>query len=144
MPLSSGERLGPYEIAAKIGAGGMGGVYKAHDTRLNRDVAIKVLPKHLSSDSQALARFKREAAAVAALAHPNILVLHDVGAENETHYVVTELLEGETLRERLSRGPLPWRKVAQLGAAIEAAMGLFTAKSDRKRVAGKYAVAARN
>jgi eukaryotic-like serine/threonine-protein kinase len=127
MPLSVGRRLGPYEILAPIGAGGMGEVYRARDVRLNRDVAIKVLPEHLAKDPEALARFQREAKAVAALAHPNILVLYDVGSEQEVQYAVTELLEGETLRERLSRGPLAWRKVAELGSAI--AEGLAAAHS---------------
>src|ERR1700680_505679 len=127
MPLSVGTRLGPYEILAPIGAGGMGEVYKARDTRLNRDVAIKVLPEHLANDPQALARFRREALAVAALAHPNILVLHDVGSGQDVQYLVTELLEGETLRERITRGPVPWRKVAEIGSAI--AEGLAAADS---------------
>jgi serine/threonine protein kinase len=105
----------------------MGEVYRARDTRLNRDVAIKVLPEHLAKDPDALARFRREAMAVAALAHPNILVLHDVGSEQEVQYAVTELLEGETLRERLSSGSLAWRKVAELGSAV--AEGLAAAHS---------------
>jgi eukaryotic-like serine/threonine-protein kinase len=127
MALSAGERLGPYEILAPIGAGGMGEVYRARDTRLNREVAVKVLPEHLANDPEALARFEREAKAVAALAHPNILVLYDVGSSDNVHYAVTELLEGETLRERLSRGPLAWRKAAELGAAM--AEGLAAAHS---------------
>src|SRR5579864_5847538 len=118
MALSLGERLGPYEILAPIGSGGMGEVYRTRDTRLNREIAIKVLPEHLADDPDALARFECEAKAVAALAHPNILVLYDVGAANGVHYAVTELLEGETLRERLDLGPLTWRKAAELGAAI--------------------------
>jgi serine/threonine-protein kinase len=127
MLLRPGVRLGPYEIVAAIGAGGMGEVYRARDTRLNRDVAIKVLPEHLAGDPQALGRFESEAKAVAALCHPNILVLHDIGSANSTNYAVTELLEGETLRERLSRGPVPWRKAAEYGAAI--AQGLAAAHS---------------
>lgn len=127
MPLSTGTKLGPYKILAPIGAGGMGEVYRAHDSRLNRDVAIKVLPEHLAKDPDALARFRREAMAVAALAHPNILVLYDVGSEQDVQYAVMELLEGETLRERLSRGPLAWRKVAGFGSAI--AEGLAAAHS---------------
>ncbi len=127
MPLSAGDKLGPYELLASIGAGGMGEVWKARDSRLNRDVAVKVLPEHLARDSQALLRFDREAKAVAALSHPNILVLYDVGADAGVHFVVTELLEGETLRERIARGPLPWRKAAEMGAAI--AEGLAAAHS---------------
>jgi Tol biopolymer transport system component len=118
MPLFSGDKLGPYEIVAPIGAGGMGEVYRARDTRLGRDVAVKVLPDETSSDPQANARFEREARAVAALSHPNILVLFDVGAHNGIHYAVTELLEGETLQQRLSRSALPWRKAIELGVAL--------------------------
>jgi serine/threonine-protein kinase len=118
MPLSVGDRLGPYEILAPIGAGGMGEVYRARDSRLGREVAVKVLPEHLADDSQALARFESEAKAVAALSHPNILVLFDVGEHAGIRYAVTELLEGETLRDRLSRSPLPWRKTVELGVAL--------------------------
>ena len=118
MALSAGKRLGPYEIVAPLGAGGMGEVYRARDTRLNREVAIKVLPDQPARDRDALERFQREAMAVAALAHPNILVLFDVGAEQDIQYAVTELLEGETLRACLDRGALPWRKSAEIGAAI--------------------------
>ena len=127
MALTAGTHLGPYEILASIGAGGMGEVYRARDSRLDRDVAIKVLPDHLANDPTALIRFKHEAKAVAALAHPNILILYDVGLSDGTRYVVTELLEGQTLRERLSRGRLPWRKAAELGAAV--ADGLAAAHS---------------
>jgi eukaryotic-like serine/threonine-protein kinase len=118
MPLSAGDRLGPYEILAPIGAGGMGEVYRARDSRLDREVAIKVLPEQLAGDSQALARFEREAKAVAALSHPNILVLFDVGEHEGIRYAVTELLAGETLRDRLNRSPLPWRKTVELGVAL--------------------------
>src|SRR6202050_1472534 len=127
MPLSVGDKLGPYELLAPIGAGGMGEVWKARDSRLNRDVALKVLPEHLARDAQAVARFDREGKAVAALSHANILVLYDVGADAGIHFVVTELLEGETLRERIAHGPLPWRKAAEMGAAI--AEGLAAAHS---------------
>lgn len=127
MRLAVGTKLGPYEVLAPIGAGGMGEVYRARDSRLNRDVALKVLPEHLAEDPQALARFAREAKAVAALSHPNILVLYDVGADEGVHYAVTELLEGENLRERIARAPLPWRKAAEMGAAI--AEGLAAAHS---------------
>src|SRR5579863_7055617 len=118
MPLSAGDKLGPYEILAPIGAGGMGEVYRARDSRLGRDVAVKVLSGHLANDPQALERFEREGKAVAALSHSNILVLFDAGAHDGIRYAVTELLEGETLRDRLSRGPLPWRKTIDLGAAL--------------------------
>src|SRR5208283_1941247 len=126
MLLSPGAKLGPYEILAPIGAGGMGEVYRAHDTRLGRDVAIKVLPGHLANP-QSMRRFDHEAKAVAALAHPNIVVLYDVGEHEGTRYAVTELLEGETLRDRLSRGSFNWPKAVEVGAAIAA--GLSAAHS---------------
>jgi len=118
MPLSAGDKLGPYEILAPIGAGGMGEVYRARDSPLDREVAVKVLPDHLSNDSQALARFEREGKAVAALSHPNILVLFDIGDQDGVRYAVTELLEGETLRDRLSRSPLAGQRAIELGAAL--------------------------
>ena len=127
MPLAPGTCLGPYEISGPIGAGGMGEVYRAHDARLDRDVAVKVLPEHLSRDSQALARFERETKAVAALSHPNILAIFDVGMTDGISYAVTELLEGETLREPLKRGALLWRKAAEIATAI--AEGLAAAHS---------------
>ena len=96
MRLNPGTRLGPYEILAPLGSGGMGEVYRARDSRLDRDVAIKVLPEHLSRDTDALARFEREAKAVAALSHPNILAIHDFGKEEDLSYAVMELLEGES------------------------------------------------
>jgi len=125
MGLDPNTKLGPYEIIAPLGAGGMGEVYRARDTRLDRDVAIKVLPERLANDADALARFEREAKAVAALSHPNILAIHDVGHERGTSFVVTELLEGETLRERLRRSAIPWRKAVEIG--IEIAEGLSAA-----------------
>jgi eukaryotic-like serine/threonine-protein kinase len=112
MSLRIGTRLGPHEILAPIGAGGMGEVYRARDTRLGRDVAIKVLPPDVVHDADRRARFEREARAVAALSHPNILALHDIGADRDQLYVVTELLEGHTLAERLAEGPLPFRKAS--------------------------------
>jgi hypothetical protein len=118
-----GARLGPYEILASVGAGGMGEVYRAHDTRLGRDVAIKVLPPHLIDSSEALARFEREARAVAALNHPNILALHDVGRDGPVSYAVTELLEGETVRARMSAGPIPPRRALDILAQIARGLG---------------------
>src|SRR5580692_10816978 len=118
MALTPGTRLGPYEIVVPIGAGGMGEVYRARDSRLDRDVAVKVLPEHLSHNPQALARFVRETKAVAALSHPNLLAIFDTGAENGISYAVTELLDGESLRARLKQGPLPWRQAAEFGAAL--------------------------
>src|SRR5262245_21293049 len=111
MNLAAHTRLGPYEVLAPLGAGGMGEVYRARDTRLGRAVAVKVLPGAFSHDPGRRARFEREGRAVAALSHPNLLVLYDVGAEGEVAYAVTELLDGVTLRERLRVGPLPWQKV---------------------------------
>src|SRR5262244_24173 len=104
MPLPAGTRLGPYEVLEPLGAGGMGEVYRARDSRLERDVAIKVLPAHLARDAQALARFYREVRAVAALSHPHILTIHDIGTEDGLTYAVTELLQGETLGSHLKKG----------------------------------------
>lgn len=123
--LAGGSRLGPYEILAPIGAGGMGEVYRAHDGKLARDVAIKVLPPALAADPAALARFEREAKAVAALSHPHILAIHDFGRDGSTVYAVMELLEGQTLRERLAGGALPVRKVVEI--ALQIAQGLAAA-----------------
>ena len=122
MTISVGTRLGPYEILAPIGAGGMGEVYRARDTRLERDVAVKVLPEGLAASPEALARFASEARAVAALSHPNILALFDVGEANGVHYAVSELLEGETLRLAMAHGPIPPRRA--LDIAREVADGL--------------------
>jgi serine/threonine protein kinase/Flp pilus assembly protein TadD len=118
MPLATATRLGPYEILAQLGAGGMGEVYKARDIRLDRDVAIKVLPEPIAQDHQALARFQREAKAVAALSHPNILALYDIGTEHGTAYAVMELLEGQTLGRRIKSGPLDWRAALDIAGAI--------------------------
>lgn len=125
MSVKPGERLGPYEIIAPIGAGGMGEVFRARDVRLEREVAVKVLPDHLSDSKSAFQRFEREARSVAALSHPNIVAIFDFGSSDELPYVVTELLEGETLRARLHTGEMPWRKAAEIGAA--AAEGLAAA-----------------
>ncbi|HEY3124585.1 MAG TPA: protein kinase, partial [Thermoanaerobaculia bacterium] len=118
MPLPVGARLGHYEILTPLGAGGMGEVYRARDTRLGREVAVKVLPERLAGDLKALSRFEREARAVATLSHPNILAIHDFGEEREIRYAVTELLEGQTLRARLVKEHLAWRKAAEIGIAI--------------------------
>ncbi|HZN01960.1 MAG TPA: protein kinase, partial [Candidatus Polarisedimenticolia bacterium] len=99
MSLPAGSRIGPYEILGPLGAGGMGEVYRARDTRLGREVAIKILPAAVAADHDALSRFEREARAVAALSHPNILAIHDFGVEGGRAYSVTELLDGRTLRE---------------------------------------------
>ena len=107
MALSAGDRLGPYEILAPLGAGGMGEVYRARDTRLDRTVAIKVLPAHLSANPELQRRLEREAKAISQLSHPHICTLYDVGREGETDFLVMEYLEGETLARRLEKGPLP-------------------------------------
>ena len=125
MTLAAGTRLGPYEILSPLGAGGMGEVYRARDPRLHREVAIKVLPASFSADSERLRRFEQEARAAGMLNHPNILSVHDVGFEGGAPYVVSELLEGETLRSALGGGPLPVRKAIDYGAQI--ARGLASA-----------------
>src|SRR5208282_1015096 len=125
MNLPSGTKLGPYEIVSLLGAGGMGEVYRARDSRLRRDVAIKVLPQALSLDSDRMRRFEQEALATAALNHPNILAVFDIGTSEGSPYVVSELLEGETLRERLRSGPIPVRKT--LDYALQIAHGLAAA-----------------
>src|SRR5689334_21296727 len=128
MFLSGGTRLGPYEIVALLGAGGMGEVYRARDPRLNREVVIKVLPERLANDPQALARFESEAKAVAALSHPNILAIHDFGNEQGVSYAVMELLEGETLRAQISRSALPWREAVAIGVAVAEGLAAAHAK----------------
>src|SRR5881409_1435312 len=107
MPLQLGTKLGPYKILAPAGAGGMGEVYKAADTRLNRTVAIKVLPEHFSQDAEMKQRFEREAQTIAAMNHPHICTLYDVGQQDGAEFLVMEYLEGETLASRIARGPLP-------------------------------------
>src|SRR5271169_1179352 len=123
--LSPSTKLGPYEILAPVGEGGMGEVYRARDTRLNRSVAIKVLPQTIAADPDRMQRFEQEARSIAALNHPNILAIYDVGVQDGTSYMVMELLEGETLRERLSHGALPTRKALEIGTQI--AYGLAAA-----------------
>jgi eukaryotic-like serine/threonine-protein kinase len=118
MSLPAGTKLGSYEILAPLGTGGMGEVYRARDTKLGRDIAIKVLPADLAANPEALERFEREAQAVARLSHPSILAIHDFGRQGETAYAVMELLEGETLRTRLELGALPSRKAVDLAAQI--------------------------
>ena len=125
LAIATGTRIGPYEILTPLGAGGMGEVYRARDARLGRDVAIKVLPPDVVHDADRRARFEREARAVAALSHPNILALHDIGVDNDQLYVVTELLVGQSLAERLADGALPARKAVEIAVAI--ARGLAAA-----------------
>jgi len=125
MSLTTGTRLGPYEIVVLLGAGGMGEVYRARDARLARDVALKVLPGALNTDSDRLRRFEDEARAAGALNHPNVVSIHDVGIEQGRPFLVAELLEGETLRERLVRGALPPRRAIEITA--QTAHGLAAA-----------------
>jgi serine/threonine protein kinase len=122
MPLVRGMKLGPYEILAAIGVGGMGEVYRAKDTRLGRDVAIKILPNHLSSDPVRKERFQREAKTISSLNHPHICVLHDVGHQDGVDYLVMEYIEGETLAHRLQKGPLPLEQVLKFGAQLADAL----------------------
>ena len=125
MPLASGTKLGPYEIQSPIGAGGMGEVYRARDTRLDRVVAIKILPANFASDADRLQRFESEARVLSTLNHPNVLAIHDIGAQGDIRYLVSEFLEGQTLREKLDAGPLPLRRVTEY--AVEMAKGLAAA-----------------
>src|SRR5215467_11698910 len=122
MPLQKGTRLGPYEILAEIGAGGMGEVYKAADTRLNRTVAIKVLPAQFSENFELKQRFEREAQTIASLNHPHICTLHDVGQQDGIDYLVMEYLEGQTLAQRLDRGALPLDEALKIAIEIADAL----------------------
>jgi len=130
MPILSGRRLGPYEILSAIGAGGMGEVYRARDTRLDRIVAIKVLPTHLADRSDLRERFEREAKTIAGLNHPHICMLHDIGQQDGIDYLVMEYLEGETLAQRLLKGPLPIEQVLRYAIEISDALD----KAHRKGV----------
>src|SRR5580704_12924788 len=122
MPLQAATRLGPYEILSAIGAGGMGEVYRAKDTRLDRVVAIKILPEHISNQPQARERFEREARAISSLSHPHICPLYDVGHQDGIDFLVMEFLEGETLASRLQKGPLPLDLVLKYGVQIADAL----------------------
>jgi serine/threonine protein kinase len=122
MTLAAGSRLGPYEIVSPLGAGGMGEVYRARDTRLDRTVAIKVLASHLSASPEVRQRFEREAKTISQLSHPHICALHDVGREGDTEYLVMEYLEGETLADRLLKGPLPLEQTLRFGMQIADAL----------------------
>jgi len=130
MPILPGRRLGPYEILSSIGAGGMGEVYRARDTRLDRIVAIKVLPTHLADRSELRERFEREARVVASLNHPHICTLFDIGQQDGIDFLVMEYLEGETLSQRLVKGPLPLDQVLQYAIEISDALD----KAHRKGV----------
>lgn len=122
MPLTAGSRLGPYEIDSQLGAGGMGEVYRASDTRLGRTVAIKVLPEEVSKDAQRRQRLEREARAISSLSHPNICALYDIGHQDGTDFLVMEYIEGETLAHRLTKGPLPLDQVLRYGIEIAEAL----------------------
>ena len=122
MPLAPGTRLGPYEITAALGAGGMGEVYRARDRRLERTVAIKVLPAQFSADVARKQRFEREAKTISQLNHPHICTLHDIGSQDGIEYLVMECVEGETLAKRLEKGPLPLEQVLKYGAQIADAL----------------------
>src|SRR5262252_862547 len=122
MALAPGTKLGPYVIQSPLGAGGMGEVYRAKDTRLGRDVAIKILPKEMSADAARKQRFEREAKTISGLNHPNICVLHDVGSQDGVDYLVMECIEGETLAKRLERGALPLEQILKVGAQIADAL----------------------
>ena len=125
MPFAADVQLGPYKIISLIGAGGMGEVYRAHDTRLLRDVALKILQESFTADPDRLRRFEQEARAIAALNHPNIVSVFDVGVADKVHYIVTELIEGETLRQRIPAQGMPTRKAVEL--AVQLANGLAAA-----------------
>src|SRR5882724_6685765 len=118
MTLSPGTKLGPYEIQSQLGAGGMGEVYRALDIRLDRIVAVKILPVHLAEKSDGRGRFDREARAISSLSHPNICPLYDIGSEDGLRYLVMEYLEGETLADRLMRGPLPLEQLLKIGIDV--------------------------
>src|SRR5687767_6113178 len=122
MELEAGKRLGPYEILARIGAGGMGTVYRARDTRLDRTVAIKVLSSHGAADPQMRERLAREARAVSTLSHPNICALYDVGSDDGNDYLVMELLDGDSLAQRIARGPLPVPQALRIAREIALAL----------------------
>src|ERR1700688_632033 len=122
MALTSGTKLGPYEILSPLGAGGMGEVYRARDTRLGRDVAIKVLPNHLSSDPDLKERFEREARAISSLNHPRICTLHDIGYQEGIDFLVMEHMEGQSLAHRLKKGPLPLKETLNIGVEVAEAL----------------------
>ena len=122
MTIHVGSRLGPYEVLSPLGSGGMGEVYRAKDTRLERTVAIKVLPSNLSASPESRQRFEREAKTISRLSHPHICAIYDVGREGETEYLVMELLEGETLSDRLAKGPLPLEQTLRYGMEIAGAL----------------------
>src|SRR6185503_9502331 len=120
--VAAGSRLGPYEVVSRIGAGGMGEVFRARDTRLDRTVAIKILPAEFANNAQLKIRFEREAKTISQISHPHICALHDVGNADGVEYLVLEFLEGETLADRIARGPLPIADVLRFGSQIASAL----------------------
>jgi len=125
MPFAAGAKLGPYEILAPLGAGGMGEVYRAHDARLGREVAVKVLPPEFSISADRLSRFEQEARSASALNHPNIITVYDIGSAGDTSYIAMEFVEGKTLREMLGPGAIPLRKAVSI--AVQFSDGLAKA-----------------
>jgi serine/threonine protein kinase len=132
MAFAFGTKLGPYEIQTPLGAGGMGEVYRARDTRLDRSVAIKVLASHLSSSPELKQRMEREARPISSLNHPHICQLYDIGSQDDTGYLVMEFLEGETLAERLRKGALPLNETLKLGIAIAEALPVAHRRDGQK------------
>src|SRR5512135_1391583 len=122
MALTAGTKLGPYEIQSPLGAGGMGEVYRARDTRLDRTVAVKILPADIQASPERKQRFEREARAISSLQHPHICVLHDVGSQDGIDFLVMEYLEGESLADRLRKGPLPIEALLKMGVEIADAL----------------------
>src|SRR5512143_2917997 len=122
MPLQAGSRLGPHELAAPIGAGGMGEVWRGKDTRLDRSVAVKILPASFAQDEERRVRFEREAKTISSLNHSSICTLFDVGRENGTNFLVMALLDGESLADRVQQGPLPLEQVVKFGAQVADAL----------------------
>jgi serine/threonine protein kinase len=136
-------RLGPYEIVRSLGAGGMGEVYRARDTQLGREVALKILPDNFSQDAARRARFDLEARAASALNHPNIVTVHDIGEEGGVSYIVIELVEGESLRPLIERGPVPARKLIDIAAQIADGLAAAHAEAARRLFAHLVSVRAR-
>src|SRR6202161_3505325 len=143
MPLTAGTRLGPYEVIAPIGAGGMGEVYSAKDTRLDRTVALKILPLHLADTPEVRQRFEREARAVSSLNHPNICALYDIGQQDGTDFLVMEYLEGQTLAKRIEQGPMPTPELLRVAIQVCEALEKAPRQAHRARPDADAGTAAR-